>query len=243
MTELHGLTALRPSDPDYDAARRGFQAARAHRPDVVVVAGSADDVATARRYAASRDLPLAVQSSGHGLRTPVERGVLVSTRELRGVRVDPGARTARVEAGASWGEIVTATTPHGLAPLNGSSPGVGVVGYLLGGGFGLLGRTYGYAADRVHAVEGIDPDGRVVRLDHLPHDRTDLVVTAVEIGLVPRTEVWGGSLALEATPSVLHGWAEWAEDLPDEVTAGVSLVPFPDSPRCRRRFAAGTWRC
>ncbi|GAA1831485.1 FAD-binding oxidoreductase [Pseudonocardia ailaonensis] len=224
MTELTG-TVLRPDDPGYDAARRGFQAAHAHRPDVVVAARSADDVAAARRYATAKGLPFAVQSSGHGLAAPLEGGILVSTREMRGVAVDPVARTARIEAGASWGDVVAATIPHGLAPLNGSSPGVGVVGYLLGGGFGLLGRRYGFAVDRVRAVEGVTPAGEQIRTDLL---RDDLVVTSVEIELVEQPEVWGGSLAIEATPELLTGWTEWAADLPETVTAGVSLVPFPD---------------
>jgi hypothetical protein len=223
-------TLLRPGDPGYDAERRGFQAARAHRPDLVAVATSAADVRAAVRYARGGDLALAVQSSGHGLATPLADGVLISTRHMRAVTVEPAARRARVEAGATWGDVIASASPHGLAPLSGSSPGVGVVGYLLGGGFGLLGRTFGYAADRVHRVEGVAPSGDVVDLDRLPARGSGIVVTAVEIELVQLTEIWGGSLAFEVTPAVLDGWADWSADLPEEVTTGISLVPFADDP-------------
>jgi hypothetical protein len=230
MTTTNTLTGavLRPGDPGYDAERRGFQAARAHRPDLVVAARSAADVRAAVRHAAEHGLALAVQSSGHGLTSPLDGGLLISTRRLRKVRVDPAARRARVEAGATWADVVAAASPHGLAPLSGSSPNVGVVGYLLGGGFGLLGRTFGFAADRVHRVEGVAASGETVERDRLAADGT--VVTAVEIELVEVAEIWGGSLALEVTPAVLDGWAAWSADLPEEVTSGISLVPFGHDP-------------
>jgi hypothetical protein len=223
-------TVLRPGDPGYDAERRGFQAARTHRPDLVAVAATAADVRAAVHFARDRGLAVAVQSSGHGLATPLDGGLLISTRRMRGVAVNPTTRRARVEAGATWGDVVAAACPHGLAPLSGSSPGVGVVGYLLGGGFGLLGRTFGFAADRVRRVEGVTSSGDAVDLDRLPAHDSGTVVTAVESELVELAEIWGGSLALEVTPAVLDGWAAWSADLPEEVTTGISLVPFADDP-------------
>ncbi|MCE3550044.1 FAD-binding protein [Pseudonocardia sp. RS11V-5] len=221
-------TMLRPGDPGFDAERRGFQAARAHRPDLVVAAATAADVQAAVHHARDRGFALAVQSSGHGLAAPLEGGMLISTRRMREVTVDPATRCARVEAGARWADVVAAASPHGLAPLSGSSPGVGVVGYLLGGGFGLLGRTFGFAADRVRRVEGVAPSGEAVTLDRPPAGGT--VVTAVEIELVELAGIWGGSLAVEVTPAVLDGWAAWSADLPEQVTTGISLVPFADDP-------------
>jgi hypothetical protein len=230
MSSTNALTCtvLRPGDPGYDVERRGFQAARAHRPDLVVVATTAADVRAAVHHARDRGLALAVQSTGHGLATPLDGGLLISSRRMRRVTVDPAARRARIEAGATWGDVVAAA-PHGLAPLTGSSPGVGVVGYLLGSGFGLLGRTFGFAADRVRRVEAVSASGEQVHLEGLPDDPST-VVTAVEIELVELAEIWGGSLALEVTPTVLDGWAGWSADLPEEVTTGVSLVPFGNDP-------------
>lgn len=182
------------------------------------------------RHAAGHDLPLAVQSTGHGRGTALGGGLLITTDRMRGVTVDPAARTARIEAGARWAGVVTAAAPHGLAPLSGSSPDVGVVGYLLGGGFGLLARRYGYAIDAVQAVDAVRLHGVAVRLTAPLPSLDGLVVTSVETALLPLTEVWGGSLAFPATPEALTGWADWTADLPDAVSSSIALVPFPDLP-------------
>ena len=110
------------------------------------------------RYAADAGLSVGVQATGHGIGVPAD-GVLVSTRRMRTVEVDPATRTVRVAAGARGRDLTAALVGHDLAPLGGSSPDVGVVGYHLGGGLPLLGRTFGYAADRVRALDVVTADG------------------------------------------------------------------------------------
>lgn len=112
-----------------------------HSPDVVVGAATAQDVVEAVRYALSGGVPIAVQATGHGASRPIEAGVLVSTRRLDTVRIDPQTRVATIGAGVTWGAVVAAAAGHGLAPITGSSAGVGVVGYLGGGGLGPLARS------------------------------------------------------------------------------------------------------
>jgi len=90
------LLTLRPGDPGYDDELAGFQTGFAQRPAVVFAAASADDVIAAVRYAADHDLPVGVQATGHGLPGAREGGVLVTTKRMDRVTVDPGARTARV---------------------------------------------------------------------------------------------------------------------------------------------------
>ena len=97
-------------------------------------AATPGDVGAAVAYAAARGLPVSVQATGHGLPGPAVGGLLISTRRMDGVRIDATARTARVEAGVRWSQVVEAAAPHGLAPLNGSAPGTGAVSYTLGGG-------------------------------------------------------------------------------------------------------------
>ncbi|WP_374204829.1 FAD-binding oxidoreductase [Pseudonocardia sp. WMMC193] len=213
-----------PDTAEYATLTTGYQTNRPHRPDVVAVPRTVDEV----REALALDGPHAVQSSGHGRVAALDGGVLLSTTRLTGVTVDPRARTARIAAGSTWGDVVAATTPHGLAPVNGSSPGVGVVGYLRGGGFGILSRAFGTGADHLRAVEGVTPDGRAVRTDRMPTDAT--VVTAVEIGLVELPRVWGGALTVPVTDDLPARFAEATAGLPPEVTASLTLVPFPDSP-------------
>ena len=143
-------------DPAAAAETAGFNTAVTHRPTVVVAATSAADVVAAVRHANDEGLPLVVQATGHGAGAPTDGTVFVSTKRMQGVRVDPVARVARVEAGVRWRSVIDAAVPHGLAPLSGSSSGVGVVGYTLGGGMGHLARRHGFAADHVRSVEPRD---------------------------------------------------------------------------------------
>ncbi|MEU8622273.1 FAD-binding oxidoreductase [Streptomyces sp. NPDC048623] len=221
-----------------------FQTAFTVRPDRLVSATGPEDVRTAVRYAAEHGLSVTVTSTGHGLGGTVEGGVLIDTRAMDGVEVDPVARTARIGAGARWGQVAEAAAPYGLAPLNGSSPGVGVVGYLLGGGLGILGRTYGWAADRVRAVELVTADGAVRRL--VPGDAAFGallgggavhrfgVVTEVTVDLVPVARLYGGSLAFDGAvvdpAEVLRGYVRWAEALPATLTSSLAALVYPDVP-------------
>ncbi|UGT54688.1 FAD-binding oxidoreductase [Nocardia asteroides] len=229
-----------PEDPGYAAEIAGFQTAYTHRPALVVGAVHVEDVRAAVEYAARHGLPVAVQATGHGLSVATDGGVLITTGRMDAITVDPRTRTARVGAGVRAGALVEAAARHGLAPLNGSSPSVGVVGYVLGGGLGLLAREFGYAADHVRSIDLVTADGRVRTLT--PGD--DLfgpvlgsggnfgVVTALELDLVPVTEVFGGQLIFDAplVDSVLRTWREWTETVPDTLTSTVAVLTYPDIP-------------
>ncbi|NYJ37476.1 FAD-binding oxidoreductase [Nocardiopsis aegyptia] len=229
-----------PSSDRYESERSGLQRLGRHRPSLVVGATSAEDVRAAVAAAADHDLPIAVQASGHGTGVPLEGGVLITTGRLAGVRVDPDRRTAWVEAGAPWGDVVRATAAHGLAPLSGSAPGVGAVPYTLGGGVGLAARRYGFAADRVRRLEVVTVDGRVRRVD-AEHD-ADLfwalrggggsfgVVTGMEIDLVPLRRIYGGSLFFDAGPDILDTWYAWTRNAPEDLTSGMTVLTLPDVP-------------
>lgn len=232
--------ALRPGDEGFDEEVAGFQAAYAHRPALVVGAADTEDVRTAVAYAAGRGLPVAVQATGHGLSVAADGGELISTRRLDEVWVDAAAGTARVGAGVRAGALIEAAAAHGLAPLSGSAPSVGVVGYHLGGGIGLLARQFGYAADHVRAVELVTADGRLRRLT--PGDElfgavlgsggNFGVVTALEVALFPVGTVYGGQLVFD-TPLVeeaLETWRRWSATVPDELTSSVTLMNYPDLP-------------
>ncbi|NES15082.1 MULTISPECIES: FAD-binding oxidoreductase [Micromonospora] len=230
----------RPGDAGYDTHRAGYNRVIEHKPALVVEAADADDVAAAVRLAAAEERPVAVQATGHGPAVPADDAVLVHTGRMAGVRVDPTARTARVAAGARWRDVLAVAVPHGLAPLNGSSPVVGVVGYTTGGGVGMLGRRYGFAADHVRAIDLVTADGRLRRLTAT--EEPDLfwavrggkgnfgVVTALEIDLFPVTRLYGGGLyfGAEAVPDALRAYAEWTRTVPDEMTSSVLMVLVPD---------------
>jgi FAD/FMN-containing dehydrogenase len=195
-----------PDDPDYDQARQPWNLALDQRPAAVILPESAADVAAAVSYAADRGLRIAPQGTGHGAAPlgSLEGTVLLRTDRMRGIRIDPRARTARAEAGVIWRDVVEAAARHGLAALAGSSPDTGVVGYTLGGGISFLGRAFGLAANSVTAIEVVTADGHLVRADH--EHQPDLfwalrggggsfgVVTALEFRLFPVTEAYAGAL-------------------------------------------------
>ncbi|WP_067451003.1 FAD-binding oxidoreductase [Actinomadura macra] len=231
-----------PGGEGYDDERSGFQLAGPHRPDVIVGAVDAEDVRAAVEYAAGHGLPVAVQNTGHGLPAGAGGGLLISTRRMTGLRVDAEARTAWIEAGVRWAEVVPEAAAHGLAPLSGSAPGVGAVSYVLGGGIGLMSRKYGSAADHVRSVDVVTADARLRHVT--PESDPDLfwallggranfgVVTGLEIGLLPVERLYGGGLYFDTglCSEVMETWRTWSATVPDEMTSSIALIPVPDVP-------------
>ncbi len=245
---------FRPGDDGYHDERLGYNLALDHQPALVVGAQGAEDVVAAVRYAAQAGLGVAVQATGHGISTPTDGQLVISTSRMRGVSVDPARRTAVVEAGARWGEVLAEAEPHGLAPLSGSNPDVGAVGYTLGGGIGLLGRRYGYAADRVRALSVVTADGQLREVS--PEREPDLfwglrggkdnlgIVVSMEIDLFPVPALFGGGLYFPAdhAAQALHGYVEWTATVPEEMSSSIQLIHYPDLPvlpePLRGRFVA-----
>jgi FAD/FMN-containing dehydrogenase len=226
-------------DPAAVAEAAGFNTAVTQRPSVVVAAQAPADVVAAVRFARETGRRVSVQATGHGASSAVEGAVLVTTSRLDDVRVDPVGRTARVGAGARWRSVIDASVPHGLAPLSGSSSGVGVVGYTLGGGMGHLARRCGFAADHVTAVELVTADGQARRVTALSDPELFWAVrggqgrfgiaTALEFGLVPVPEFFGGAMVFGPADveRVLRAFAGWAPTLPEEVTTSVAVLRLP----------------
>lgn len=212
------------------------------RPLAVVEAGTAQDVAATVRVAGAFGVPVAVQSTGHGPWADLAGAVLVATRGLDDLVVDPVARLARIGAGLRWRAVIDAAAPHGLAPVCGSSPSVGVVGLLTGGGHGPLVRTYGLCSDRVVSFEVVTGDGvlRRAAADENPDLYWGLrggkgtlgIVTSVELELVEQPSLYAGALWFDGAdvPAVLRTWARWAELLPDEGTTSVAVMRLPALP-------------
>ncbi|MFW6723937.1 FAD-binding protein [Streptomyces sp. MAR4 CNY-716] len=232
---------FRPGESGYETELSCFDRIVSHRPAAVAAVRSVAEVRAAVRYAAERGMPVAVQSTGHGPAAAVGEGsLLLSVRRLRGVHVDPAARTARVAAGTRWQEVIDAAAPHGLAPLCGSSPLVGVVGYTLGGGLGPLARTYGYAADQVTAVSLVTADGRLreVTAEREPELFWALrgggksgfgVVTALTFRLPPVARLYGGGLRFAGADAaaVLGAWRRVTRAAPEALTTSLALLRVP----------------
>ena len=251
--DLHALRArlsgevYGPDDEGWDAARRAWNLAVDQRPAAVALPRTDADVIEIIGFARENGLRVAPQTTGHGAAAiaSLEGTILLSTKNMRGVRIDAARRRARVRAGALWQDVTVPASAYGLAPLAGSSPDVGIVGYTLGGGLSWLGRRYGFACDSVIAIELVTADGRHVRTD--AHNDPELfaalkggggnfgVVTALEFQLFPVAELTGGALLWpwERSEEILTAWAEWTRTLPDTVTSLCRILqipPLPDVP-------------
>ncbi|MBM9467484.1 FAD-binding oxidoreductase [Nakamurella leprariae] len=236
-------TVLDGNDPRVPGVLAAFNPTVAHRPDVVVQASNAADVLIALDWARDHDVPWLVHGTGHAEIDSVRGGLVVTTAGLGSVTVDPATRIARVGAGARWRAVMDAADPHGLAPVCGSAPDVGVVGLLLGGGFGPLARSLGACSDRVRAVHLVLPGGGplTVDADHRPDlfgallgGRPDIgVVTGVDLALVAQEPLRAGGLYFAAAdiPAVVDGYQRWLQgDVPSDLTTSLAVLRLPDLP-------------
>jgi FAD binding domain/Berberine and berberine like len=230
--------------PGYEQEVAVFNEVVRHRPGIVVGAASATDVSTAVRFASRHAMNVAVLNTGHGPSLAAGPDTLMITvRRMSGIDIDPATSTARVEAGVRFGQLVEDAAPHGLAPLAGSSPGVGVVGYTLGGGASFtMGRKHGWAADHVSAIDVVTPDGELRRVT--AQSDSDLfgallggksnfgVVTAMESDLFPVTHLYAGALFYsgEHARDVLNAYRLFAQTAPEDISSTVALLNFPPLP-------------
>ena len=235
---LHGEVLL-PGDPGYDDARRVYNRLHDRRPAVIVRPAGADDVARALELATSAGLEVAIRSGGHSLAGygTTEGGMLIDLSAMHSVHVDPAARVASVEAGATAGQLTAATSAHGLVVPFGDSPTVGVGGITLGGGVGWLSRKLGLTIDSVEGVELVTAAGQLLSAD--AHTRPDLfwavrggggnfgVVTRFRYRLHPVGTVLGGALFLPAATEVIGGLIDLADAAPDELTTIMLITRLP----------------
>lgn len=232
----------RPGDPGFDGEVAAFNAGTRHRPEVAVGATGAEDVAAVVRWAGEVGIPVGVQATGHGATRAIDAGVLISTARMQGLVVDPDSATVTLDAGVRWHAVIQAAAPYGLAPLNGSSGTVGAVGYVMGGGLPVMGRTFGWAADRVASFRLVTADGAVRQVD-AGHD-ADLfwalrggkaslgVVTSMTIGLVDVPRLFSGGVFYpgEHAPTLLHAFQVWSENLPETFNTSMALLRLPPLP-------------
>jgi FAD/FMN-containing dehydrogenase len=137
-TQVRG-DVIAPDDDAYEQARHVYNAMIERRPVVIVRAANVGDVITAVNLARENGLDLAIRGGGHSVPGfGTGDGVVLDLSGLRGVRVDPATSTARVEGGATWGDLNAATYPFGLATTGGIISTTGVAGLTLGGGIGYL---------------------------------------------------------------------------------------------------------
>jgi len=241
---------IRPGDPGYETARRVHNGMIDKRPALIARCAGVADVAAAVRFAGEHGLLLAVRGGGHsgaGWGT-CDGGLVLDLSPLRGIEIDPVARTARVAGGCTWGEVDRATHPFGLATPSGIHSTTGVGGLTLGGGLGHLTRRHGLTIDNLLAVELVLADGRVVSADHEQHP--DLfwavrggggnfgVVTAFRFRLHPVAAVVAGPTfwPLARAETVLRWYREILPAAPEDLNGRFGFLTVPPLPAFPERL-------
>lgn len=231
---------IKPSDPDYDEARRAFDLSD-QKPAAICLPTSVAEVQAALAFARSEGLKVANQATGHfAVALPSLEGALL-LRPSIGTEpvIDDHDGFARVGAGTRWGPVIEAAGRRGLAALHGSSPTVGVIGFLLGGGLGFYGRQHGLACNRVRAIEVVTAEGELGRVDE--ENEPDLFwalrgggglyasVIAIEFDLLPIREVFGGITfwPVELGEAALAAWLDWTRNAPESVTTSFRYMNLP----------------
>ncbi|TMR97915.1 FAD-binding oxidoreductase [Nonomuraea basaltis] len=233
---------LLPGDDGFEQASKAWNLSVEQPVAAVVEVAGVDDVAAVARYARRSGLAVSAQPSGHGASGDTDGVILLRTGRLDGVEVNPEERTARVGAGAKWGQVLAAAGSHGLTGLAGSSPVVSVTGYTLGGGVSWFSRKHGFAADSVRAFDVVTAGGEHAKItaDSDPDLFWALrggggdfaLVTAVEFGLYPAPSLYGGRVMWPGhrTREVFDAFLEITDEAPDELAVWFNRLQFPQAP-------------
>jgi hypothetical protein len=235
---------VRPGDPSYDDARQIFNTIFDAHPALIVRCAGVADVVTAVDFARSSGLEVAVRSGGHNVSgtASCEEGLVIDLSPMKGIWVDPAARTARVQAGLTWAEVNHELHVHGLGATGGVIGTTGVGGLTLGGGLGWLVRKHGLACDNLVSVDLVTADGTVVRASE--SENPDLfwgvrggggnfgIATSLEFRVHPAGVVLAGILAhpIERAGEFLRAWRDFETTAPEDWTSGAVLLTAPPAP-------------
>jgi FAD/FMN-containing dehydrogenase len=233
---------LEPGDDGYEEARRVHNGMIDRRPALIARCLNTADVADAVRFARDVGLEITVRGGGHnvGGRAVADGALMIDLAPMKGIYVDPGARTIRAQGGVTWAEFNRAAAVHGLATTGGAISTTGIAGYTLGGGLGWLMSKHGLGSDNVLAVELVTADGQV--LDVNEQSDPDLfwalrggggnfgVAASLKYRLHPLSTITGGLVAhpFERAGEALRHYRDAIADASDDLTVFMALVHAPD---------------
>lgn len=247
--KLRGQLIL-PSDPSYNAARAVYNAMIDKHPAMIVQCVDVADIMAAVNFARDTGIKLAIRGGGHngpGLGT-VDNGLVIDLRRMKGIRVNPTARTVQVQGGCTWGDVDHATHPFGLATPSGFISTTGVAGLTLGGGIGYLTRKYGLTIDSLLSVDMVLADGRFVTAN--ANENPDLywavrggggnfgVVSSFEFKLYPIDTVYAGPMMwpIEKSAEILATWRDFILSAPEDLNGWFAYLTIPPSPAFPEKF-------
>jgi len=233
---------LTPTDSEYDAARKVFNAMIDKRPKLIARCAGAADVIRCVQFAREHGLPLSVRGGGHSVagNGVSDGGLMVDFSRMKGIRVDPVRRTAMAQPGLILGEFDRETQAFGLATTLGIVSLTGISGLTLGGGLGWLMSKHGLACDNLLSADVVTAEGKLITAS--PAENEDLfwgvrgaganfgVVTSLEYRLHPVNEVLAGLLLYDMSQAkdVFRSYGEFSRSAPDELGTGFGMLSTPD---------------
>jgi len=238
---------IAPKDAAYDEARKLYNGMIDKKPRLIAQCTDVADVIAAVNYGREAKLLIAIRGGGHngpGL-SSVDDGLVIDMSGIKGVRVDPTARTAQVGAGATQGDLDHATHAFGLATPAGIISTTGIAGLTLSGGHGYLSRKYGLTIDNLIEADVVLADGSFVTASK--EKTPDLfwalrggggnfgVVTSFKFKLHPVSMVYAGPIAFDQkhARTIMQAYREFLPTAPEELGVFVGLkkvlssAPFP----------------
>jgi FAD/FMN-containing dehydrogenase len=214
-------------------------------PALIARCTGVEDVINCVNFVRENEVVVAVRGGGHNVagNATCDGGLVIDLSLMKGISVDPERRTARAEAGVTWGEFDRATQAFGLATTGGAVSTTGIAGLTLGGGWGWLARKYGLASDNLLSAEVVTADGQLLMAS--VDENEDLfwalrggggnfgVVTSFEYQLHQVGLVFGGLLIYpyELAGEVLKFYREFTSNEPDELATYAVLLTAPDGNR------------
>lgn len=233
---------IQPGDLAYNQARKVHDLSIDRYPLAIVGAATAGDVIAAVRFAREFGHGLAVRSGGHSLaaHSMVDGALVVDLSAMKGVSIDPGRRIARVQPGATSGDLAPTANAYGLALTTGDTSSVGIGGLTTGGGIGWMVRKYGLTIDNLLSAQVVTAEGTLVTAS--PTENPDLfwairggggnfgIITEFEFQLAPVDQVLGGALILPASRDVIRGYLDYVATAPDDLTTITNLMHAPPAP-------------
>jgi FAD/FMN-containing dehydrogenase len=242
-TQVRG-SLIRPEDESYEQARAVHNAMIDRHPALIVRCVDVADVIAVVNYAREHDVELAVRCGGHNVAGfgTIDDGIVLDLAPLKGINVDPMARTVTVQGGCTWGDVDHATHAFGLATPGGVVSTTGVGGLTLGGGLGYLTRRCGLSIDNLLAADVVLADGSFVTASE--GENADLfwalrggggnfgVVTSFTFRLHPVDTVVAGPMLwpIEQAADAMRMWQELIRDASDELNGLFAFLVVPPGP-------------